>query len=300
MSTVGLVVNPTAGRGRGAAAGARTADALRAAGHDVLHLGAPSLPLAQESADTAVRGDHPVDALVVVGGDGMVHLGVNAVAGTGVPLGVVAVGTGNDFAHALDLPTRAVDPCVDALLHTLDHTDHARERRVDAARVTGAHLPGPRWYAGVLSAGVDAAVTAHANAATWPRGRSRYARSALREISRYRPYGYRVTLDGVQGPDGDDPPALVAGVPVTVEPGPDGAQVVWRSPGALVAVANTPRFGGGIRIAPGARLDDGLLDVVLAGALTRADAARTFPGMYAGRHLRHPGVGALRARAVTL
>lgn len=297
MTTVGLVVNPTAGRGRGAAAGARTAAALRDTGHDVVHLSGPSLPLAQESADAAARGDHPVDVLVVVGGDGMVHLGVNAVAGTPVPLGVVAVGTGNDFAHALDLPTRAVGPCVDALL---DAVDAGRERRVDAARVTGAHLPAARWYAGVLSAGVDAAVNAHANAATWPRGRARYARSALREISRYRPYGYRVTLDGAQGPGGGEPPGLVAGVPVRVEPGPDGPRVVWESPGALVAVANAPRIGGGIRIAPGADLADGLLDVVVAGALTRADAARTFPGMYAGRHLRHPGVGALRARAVTV
>ncbi|MBE9928059.1 diacylglycerol kinase family lipid kinase, partial [Cellulosimicrobium cellulans] len=122
MSTVALVVNPTAGRGRGRTAGARTAEALTAAGHDVLDLSAPSLPLAQESADAAVRGTGAgtgVDALVVVGGDGMVHLGVNATAGTGVPLGIVAVGTGNDFAHALDLPTGRPDRCVDALLGAL-------------------------------------------------------------------------------------------------------------------------------------------------------------------------------------
>jgi diacylglycerol kinase (ATP) len=292
VSTIGLVVNPTAGRGRGRAAGARTADALRAAGHDVHDLSAPSLPLAQESADAAVR-DGRVTALVVVGGDGMVHLGVNAVAGTPVPLGVVAVGTGNDFAHALHLPTRAVTPCVEALL---DAVAHARARPVDAAHVTGPHLPAARWYAGVLSAGVDAAVNAHANAATWPRGRARYARSALREISRYRPYGYRVTLDGATG----DLPPTVAGVALRHEDGPDGPRTVWQSPGALVAVANGPRIGGGIRIAPGAALDDGLLDVVLAGPLTRWHAAATFPGMYAGRHLHRPGVGALRARAVTI
>jgi diacylglycerol kinase (ATP) len=296
VSTIGLVVNPTAGRGRGRAAGERTAAALRAAGHDVLALGAPSLPLAQESADAAVRARR-VDALVVVGGDGMVHLGVNAVAGTPVPLGVVAVGTGNDFAHALALPTRAVTPCVDALLDAVEGT---RVRAVDAARVTGPHLSVPRWYAGVLSAGVDAAVNAHANAATWPRGRARYARSALREISRYSPYGYRVVLEDATAPDGAEPPDLVAGVPLHHDDGPDGPRLVWQSPGALVAVANGPRIGGGIRIAPDARLDDGRLDVVLAGPLTRWDAALTFPGMYAGRHLHRPGVGALQARAVTI
>ncbi|MBE9928358.1 diacylglycerol kinase, partial [Cellulosimicrobium cellulans] len=103
-----------------------------------------------------------------------------------------------------------------------------------------------------LSAGIDAAVNAHANAATWPRGRSRYARSALTEITRYRPYGYRVTVRGV--PAGDDVPDVLAGAPLL--PAPDAAQhpdaaddpggraFVWESPGALVAVANSPRFGG--------------------------------------------------------
>ena len=306
MSTVGLVVNPTAGRGRGRTGGHRTGEALRAAGHDVLDLSAPSLALAQESADAAVRGDGRaagVDALVVVGGDGMVHLGVNAVAGTGVPLGVVAVGTGNDLAHAAGLPAGRVEPCVDALVRAVE----ARTTRaLDAGRVTvlareddPAPAPGrARWFAGVLSAGVDAAVNAHANAATWPRGRARYARSALREISRYRPYGYRVTLAGT--PDPDAAPATLAGVPLVRADGPDGPALVWESPGALVAVANGPRIGGGIRIAPHARLDDGLLDVVVAGPFTRARAAAIFPGMYAGRHLANPGVGTLAARVVTL
>ncbi|MBD5787472.1 diacylglycerol kinase family lipid kinase [Cellulosimicrobium terreum] len=309
MSVVGLVVNPTAGRGRGHSGGTATLVALRAAGHDVVELSAPSLALAEESARAAVRGTRsgaPVDALVVVGGDGMVHLGVNAVAATGIPLGVVAVGTGNDFAHALGLPTGAVGPCVDALV---DGCARHAVRAVDAARVTGEHLPEPRWYAGVLSAGVDAAVNAHANAATWPRGRARYARSALREITRYRPYGYRITLHGARPPGTDqdaDLPDLLAGVPLRPSndtadtAGTAGPTVVWESPGALVAVANGPRIGGGIRIAPDAALDDGLLDVVVAGPFTRLGAARIFPGMYTGRHLRNPGVGTLRARAVTI
>ncbi len=306
MSVVGLVVNPTAGRGRGRAAGALTGDALRAAGHVVVDLSAPSLPLAQESAEAAVRGGGgatpgpAVEALVVVGGDGMVHLGVNATAGTGVPLGIVAVGTGNDFAHGLALPTKHPDRCVRALLAALGPAASAAPtvRAVDAARVTGEHLPAPRWYAGVLSAGLDAAVNAHANAATWPRGRARYARSALTEITRYHPFGYRVTLAGV--PAGTVVPDVLAGVVLGRDDGPDGPTLVWESPGAVVAVANGPRIGGGVRIAPDASLEDGLLDVVLAGPFSRWGAARIFPGMYAGRHLTNPGVGTLRARTVTV
>jgi len=311
MSTVALVVNPTAGRGRGRAAGERTARALRDAGHDVVDLSAPSLPLAQESADAAVRGGTgggaAHGALVVVGGDGMVHLGVNATAGTGVPLGVVAVGTGNDFAHAVGLPTGRADRCVDALLAALGAAGaDPAVRAVDAGRVTGEHLGAPHWYAGVLSAGIDAAVNAHANAATWPRGRARYARSALAELSRYRPYGYRVTVRGV--PVGDDVPDVLAGAPLLRDghrtgagaDAHDGGTLVWESPGALVSVANGPRFGGGVRIAPDAALDDGLLDLVVAGAFGRWGATRVFPGMYAGRHLAHPAVGTLRATSVTI
>lgn len=292
LTRIGVVVNPTAGKGRGRAAGQRTIAALSAAGHDVVDLTAPNHPLALESARAATRGEDPtgtIDALVVVGGDGMVHLGVNAVADTGMPLGIVAVGTGNDFAHAVGLPTTKATHAIDGLLDALGSPPVT----VDAAHVTGDHLHEPHWFAGVLSAGLDAAVNAHANAIAWPRGRSRYARSAFTEITRFRPYGYRITLTGTDESASAD---TVAGVPLQRA----GEDVVWESPGTLVAVANGGRIGGGIRIAPDARLDDGLLDVVVAGPFSRWGAARIFPGTYRGSHVGHPRVGVMRARVVTV
>lgn len=299
---VGVVVNPTADRGRGRGDGARTLALLHEAGYDVVDLSAPNAPLALENARDAVAGrptphapggaGHPIDALVVVGGDGMVHLGVNAVAGTDVPLGIVAAGTGNDFASALGLPVHDVPAAVRGLVAALTARAHGTGgvRVVDAARAEPLDqdlVPRPgrsRWFCGVLSAGLDAAVNANANALTWPRGSAKYMRAVASELSRFRPYGYRITADLAPGTGPDD-----AATPF-----------VWTSPGTLVAVANSPRFGGGIHIAPGAALDDGLLDLVTAGPLTRLGAARIFPGTYQGKHVHHPAVDVRRATSVLI
>ncbi|ROS74482.1 diacylglycerol kinase family protein [Cellulomonas sp. PhB143] len=282
---IGVVVNPTAGRGHGLDAGRRAVTLLDAAGHDVVNLSATTAAGALENARAAVRGTRPeaaggpVDALVVVGGDGMTHLGVNAVAGTTVPLGLVAAGSGNDAARELGLPVRDVRTGVRALLDALA----AGPRTIDAASVValGAGADGTggteggapaRWFCGVLSAGLDAAVNARANEIRWPRGRASYVRAVGSELRRFAPYGYRVTTE----------------------------DRTWDSPGTLVAVANGPAIGGGIRIAPGALFDDGLLDVVVAAPFGRLRAASIFPGMYRGRHLGVEGIESFRARRVTL
>ncbi|GAA4624006.1 diacylglycerol/lipid kinase family protein [Cellulomonas oligotrophica] len=267
MSLVGLVVNPVAGRGRGRHAGRAVHDRLTGAGHAVRDLSGPTLAHSADRARAAVLAG--LDALVVVGGDGMVHLGVGLVAGTTLPLGVVAVGTGNDAARALGLPrgdVRAATDVVDAALRA------SRTRTVDAAR-TGRPGAGAReWFLGVLSCGLDAAVNARANTLRRPQGNARYLAALVPELARFRPYGYRVRVD----------------------------DVVWEQPGTLVAVANAPWFGGGLHVAPDARLDDGLLDVVLAGAFTRGGALGVFPRLYGGTHVRDGRVRVLRGRAVVV
>ncbi|QFU98283.1 Diacylglycerol kinase (ATP) [Luteimicrobium xylanilyticum] len=273
---LGVVVNPTADRGHADRAGVRTLARLREQGHHVRELSGTSFDDALARARAAVADG--LDALVVVGGDGMVHLGANACAGTGTPLGIMAAGSGNDYARALGLPVRDTDRAVRVLLDALD----TGARVVDAARVTSDDPDEePRWFCGVLSAGLDAAVNARANTMRRPRGRARYAVAALRELARFRPFGYRVTIESRTG----------AGSTVTS---------VWESPGTLVAVANGPAIGGGIRIAPDALVDDGDLDLVLAGPLSRHGALRVFPLTYAGRHVGHPVVDVRRVVRVRL
>ncbi len=105
---VALVANPTSGMGLGARTTSTVLERLRHHGVQVRDVSASTAAAARHQAAAAVSGG--VDALVVVGGDGMVHLGVNACAGTSTPLAVVAAGTGNDSARGLHLPVGAAGP----------------------------------------------------------------------------------------------------------------------------------------------------------------------------------------------
>lgn len=313
---LGVVVNPTAGRGRGARVGPDVIDRLAAAGHDVWNLSGATADLALEHSRRAVADE--LDTLVVVGGDGMVHLGIQAVAGTRTPLGVVAVGTGNDFATTLGLPVRDAEPCADALLAALD-AGAAAHRAVDLIAVTGAGLsqrktaasadltgdglPDPvRWVAGAVSAGLDAAVNARANAMVYPRGSSRYVVAALRELAAYRAWDYHLTFEHVHA----DRAALdeLLSLDGFSDLGPEadgvGRRLRWAAAGALVTAANGSTFGGGIPVAPYAAIDDGLLDIVIAGDVRRRGASVLFPMLLAGKHLGHRDVRTVRARAVVL
>jgi len=216
-----------------------------------------------------------VDALVAVGGDGMVQLTVSEVAGRGTPLGLIPAGTGNDVARALDLPIGDPVAAVDVVLRGLSGSEN--RRRIDAVRVTptgpAAESPDePRWFAGVLGAGFDALVNERANQWRRPRGRSRYVLAMLRELPVFRPRTYTLDLDG--------------------EP--------WVSAAMLVAVANSPSYGGGMRVCPDAELDDGLLDVMLVEPLSRARLLTIFPRVYSGTHVTDRRVIIRRARTVTV
>lgn len=234
----------------------------------------------------------------------MVHLGAQAVAGTGVPLGIVPVGTGNDFAATLGLPVRDPAAAGAALCRALD-AGPAGRRPVDAALVTGPGLaPGTRWVAGAVSAGLDAAVNARANQLRHPRGSARYTVAAALELVRYRPWSYRLTFDGVVDPDdggeqGGHGGHGRRGDRLHLRPGPAGT-ATWTGRAALVTAANGPQIGGGIRVAPAASLDDGLLDVLVATDLSRPGALLVFPSMFTGGHVRRRKVHVVRARAVTV
>lgn len=180
---IALLVNPTSGGGRGARVGAAVAARLSHAGLAVRVLTGRD---AAESGELA-RGvvDRGSDALVVVGGDGMVHLGLQAVGGTDIPFGVVPAGGGNDFARALDIPLK--DPVAAA-----DVIVQGRERKVDLGRA------GTEWFGCVVAAGFDARVNDRANRMRWPRGRMRYNIAMVAELGLFRPVPYVIELDGVR------------------------------------------------------------------------------------------------------
>ena len=259
---VALIVNPTSGRGVGGDLGARTRRLLLDAGHDVVDVSGSDYEQARSRGRDAVAAG--VDTVLVVGGDGMVHLGVNLCALTAARLAVVAAGTGNDFARNLGLPLR--DPEASVALLTSGCT-----REIDLGRVSHG-VAGERWFAGVLGAGFDAVVNARAQRMTWPRGQMRYNLAVLRELPVFRPIPYIIELDG--------------------------RRIETRA--MLVAVANTTSFGGGMRVCPDADVADGLFDVMVVHALSILAFLRVFPKVYSGTHTTHPAVEFHRARRVRL
>ena len=231
-------------------------DALRRRGVDAVALLADSPEDAAASATAAVAGG--ASRLICVGGDGSVHLAVGAVAGSGTVLGIVPLGTGNDFARALGLIDGDLDTQVERAL--------ADPVAIDAIRTDHG------WVATVATLGFSGDVTARANALSWPRGQMRYSVATLLQLPRLRTVPLDVTVDG-ERVDGD---------------------------ATLLAVGNTTFFGGGMRICPGTGPDDGRLQLVVIGDVSRRTFLRVFPRVFSGRHVDHPDVTATIGRVVTI
>ena len=183
VQRIALLTNPSAGRGRGAAIAAEAVPRLRDAGLEVEDLRGRDADEASDLArDCVERG---VESLVVVGGDGMVHLALQALVGSATRLGLLPAGTGNDVARYLGVPRGDTAAAVDLVVA-------GRERTVDLARA------GSRYFLTVLAAGFDAIVNERANAMRWPRGQMRYNLATLAELRTLRPIDYVLDLDGVE------------------------------------------------------------------------------------------------------
>ncbi|WP_327711958.1 diacylglycerol kinase [Streptomyces sp. NBC_00464] len=261
-SEITLFVNPTAGRGRGAHAAQPAASALRDAGFSVRTV------LGEDADDALRRAREAVaagtGALIAVGGDGMMSLALQAVAGTPTPLGVVAVGTGNDFARALGMPIR--DPAAAGRL-AAEALKGGAVREIDLGRV------GERWFGSVLASGFDSRVNDRGNRMRWVGGRFKYDLAILAELAAFKPITYRMSLDG--GP-------------------------VREIEATLIAVGNGSTYGGGMRICADAVMDDGLFDVTVVGDCSRTTLLKVFPKVYRGTHLGHPVVTVHRVSSIAL
>jgi diacylglycerol kinase (ATP) len=182
LREIALITNPTSGKGKGARARDVALGRLRGAGLVVRNLEGRDAHEALELAHQCVADG--VSALVVCGGDGMVHLAVQALAGTGTALGIIPAGTGNDVARYFDLPRKDV-------LAAADRVIAGRTRTIDLAR------SGDKYFVSVLAAGFDAIVNERANRMTWPKGQMRYNLATLAELRTFEPIPYTLELDGV-------------------------------------------------------------------------------------------------------
>ncbi len=259
-SDVALIVNPTAGKGRAARLVAAVAGRIREAGANVSiligHDAEDAVTLARKAAADGAS------AVVALGGDGMVHLALNAVAGTDTPLGIVPAGTGNDLAHTLGLPTN--DPLAAAAL-VAQRLAAGGAWPMDAIRV------GEKWFGCVLGCGFDSRVNDRANRMSWPKGKMRYNFAMLAELPVFSPLPFRLVLD-----DGEP----------------------WETDAMLVAIGNAQSYGAGMKVLPDADVRNGLLDVMVLGPVSKPEFLKTFPKVFKGTHVSHPAVTVKRARTI--
>ena len=247
-----VILNPVAGNGRARRAGERLVAAARAAGATLVETGARGH--ATELAARAQRDGYR--RVIAVGGEGTVQEVANGLIGgdSRVTLGIVPGGNGNDLARALGLPR---DP-----LAALAIALHGVPAPMDVGLASGA--AGSRAFVDAAGIGFDAGIAARMAGprSRWQRGRAGYLLTTLDELRRYRNARVRIRVDG-------------------------GA---WDERVILfAAVANGAWYGGGMLIAPGARLDDGQLAMCLVGDLSRIAALGQLPGLYRGRPPPAPG-----------
>src|SRR6266496_5024194 len=203
--------------------------------------------------------DRP-DAVAIFGGDGTIHRRLSTLVDLNVPLLVVPCGSGNDFARALGL--RRVRDSLAAWKHFVARGNNVRAIDLGVIRrMAGeASAPHEHYFCCVAGVGLDSEIARRANdLPKWLRAHGGYALSAPREFLRFAPFPMKISNNG--------------------------QAIANFQPTMLAAMANTPTYGGGMRIAPQAKLDDGKLDLCVVRAMDVFKLFCLFPTVYFGRHV---------------
>ncbi|MCW2715175.1 MAG: hypothetical protein JWN88_2222 [Frankiales bacterium] len=260
-----LIVNPSAGGGRSARALPGVERALREAGHDLRTTLTTSLRHADELTEQALYDER---VPVAMGGDGIAGRVAGAlslltphVAQPGL-MGVLPGGRGNDLCRAVGLPRDPVAAC--AVLGS------GVPRALDLGVVSSATGDVP--FLGIAGIGFDSEVQERVLTSRLRLGQAVYLYGALATVARWRPARFACRVDGS---------------PFDVE-------------GWTVAVCNSGRYGGGMRLAPDASTEDGVLDVVAIATSSRTHFLRTLPKVFRGTHVSDASVSVRPARKVEL
>lgn len=221
----------------------------------------------------ALAAQQGIGRVVVVGGDGSLQEVVNGLmqqpANARCSLGLVSAGRGNDAARGLGLPRLLPDALACAF--------GSAQRRIDVLLAQDAQGR-QRYFTVAGGAGFDAQV-AHVMEQPrrfWMRGEAGYLLATLRELWHFKTQELLITL----------------------RTGDSEQQV--QAPHLFAAFANSPFYGAGMQICPGARCDDGLIDVCMVGDLSRLAALRALPGIYKGSHLSNPKVSMAQVRSLRI
>jgi diacylglycerol kinase (ATP) len=256
-----VVANPTSGRGKGARFIPKVDALLRSLGVNHRMAICAGPEDPERLACQAAEGGAAI--VTALGGDGQVGQCVNGLIGTESALAVIPTGTGNDFARHLGLDPKNPLKATELLASPVT-------RSIDVVRVKTA---GPeRHFINVGGTGFDSEVNERANRITWPKGRSKYVYSVFATLARFSPGRFRVTVDGRE----------------------------HFLPGMMIAVGNGASYGGGMKVTPEARSDDGILDLCVIGEVSKFEFVKTFPKVFSGKHVTHPKVTMLRGREIDI
>ena len=264
MTTFGVILNPTSGKGKAEALGKTYVSELQKLGMKIVDLSGKDYASAEENGRRAIA-EGSIDALAVAGGDGMVHLGANLCAGTQMPLAIMPCGTGNDAALVLGIP---IDDPAGAAKMALENLANPFVADLGLGVTSTRRF----YFFNSASAGFDSLCNRRANRWKYPKGPSRYTLAMLYELVGFSSLKYRAKIDGKER----DLDAM------------------------LCALSNGPSYGGGMLVAPDARIDDGQLDLFIVNKITKPELIKVFPKVFTGKHVTHPAVEILRVTEVTL
>ncbi|MCQ6562483.1 diacylglycerol/lipid kinase family protein [Paenibacillus mendelii] len=269
-----FAVNEQAGGGRGRRVWKKVEADVKRRGIPYLAIltSCPDKASARIRTELELRPSEDIKAVIVIGGDGTLHGLLPVLAGSGIPLGIVPAGSGNDTARAFGIPKQP--------LQALERVFTSLARPVDLLLLTGGSPALPRLVLTALAIGFDAAVADAVNQSSYKKlcnllraGSLAYIIGVFQTLLTYQPRRLQLTIDGLEH---------------SFERG-------WLS-----AICNTPSYGGGLRICPDASSTDGLLDVCVVHSCKPFQLLRLFPTLLSGTHTRLSYVTLLRGRAVAV
>ncbi len=271
MAKTLVILNPVSGNGHGEKLWPQIEEALRTGGLDFDLTRTPAPRAGVAIAEEAKRGGY--DTLIAIGGDGTVNEVANGLlrAAQGSPagtLGVIPVGSGNDFAKMLAGPPRPGTPKSDGDWRTgIQRILKPQNHWVDLGRIAADH-PAPgfestgHYYVNGLDTGFGAIVAMHAHEVPFLQGTPMYFAAVLKTLLNYSVPRVKVTID----------------------------EDCIERPSTMIAVSIGRCIGGGFWITPEALNDDGLLDVMVAQGLGRVGILTLLPKVMKGTHVGDPRV----------
>lgn len=260
-----FIINPTAGRGQAGKQARAITQRLRQYG-----LMNPVWRYTQAPGDAVRLTREAIEAgaslIVAVGGDGTLHEVVNGLLGSSATLGLIPFGTGNDFARAVGL-FGDFDAACCAIVQ-------GETRRFDVGTIEGVGTGGPQRFLVLSGTGYDACTARTVNQGIrYLAGAPAYVWGAILTAREFQPFDLTLTL---------------------------GSGEIHKTRAMFVSLANTATTGGGMRIAPDARPDDGLLDICLVREIGKIAMLWQLTKVFKGKHVTHPAVTMLRSSKVTL